>query len=40
MGGTTEECDVCGQDHITEECPTLGLSTSDFKAQISRSEMP
>ena len=36
-GEMSVECDVCGQNHITEECPMLGLSTSDFKAQISRS---
>ena len=36
-GEVAAECDVCGQNHITEDCPMLGLSTSDFKAQISRS---
>ena len=26
-------CDVCGRDHLTEECPELGLNTStgEFK---------
>lgn len=30
------ECDVCGKEHPTEECPVLGLSSSHFTPQISR----
>ncbi|KAK7092042.1 hypothetical protein V1264_009650 [Littorina saxatilis] len=37
--GSAVECDVCGHNHITEECPMLGLSTTDFKAQISRARL-
>ncbi|KAK7459688.1 hypothetical protein BaRGS_00038991, partial [Batillaria attramentaria] len=33
------ECDVCGKDHVTEECPVLGLSTSNFTPQISRARL-
>lgn len=33
------ECDVCGQDHPTEECPELGLSNSKFTPQISRARL-
>ncbi|KAH9513724.1 PR domain zinc finger protein 15 [Bulinus truncatus] len=33
------ECDVCGQEHPTEECPELGLSNSKFIPQISRARL-
>ncbi|XP_059171073.1 uncharacterized protein LOC131952446 [Physella acuta] len=33
------ECDVCGKEHPTEECPELGLGNSKFIPQISRARL-